>query len=132
MVQPDNPQYDTWDKQILLHSALQDIVAEQCSADAYQKHLDSYEAHTSSSSNVTSKSKTLVALPVAIAAVKEKSTYPAVTNISILPTAHCLIHPNRQHLNSDCNYQASIRQQKIRQDQLIIIVIQELQKRVDK
>ncbi len=39
MIQPDNPQYDTWDKQLMLHSALQDIVAEQRSTDAYTRNI---------------------------------------------------------------------------------------------
>jgi hypothetical protein len=72
MVQPDNPQYDTWDKHLIMHSALMDMVAEQRSADAYQKHLDSYGVQTSSSTIGTAKSKPSVAQPVANAAVKGK------------------------------------------------------------
>lgn len=61
MVQPDNPQYDTWENQLLIHSALQDMVAEQRGANVYQKHLDSYGAQSSSSATGTSKSKPSVA-----------------------------------------------------------------------
>lgn len=131
MVQQDNPMYDTWDKQLSLHSALQDIVAEERSAEEYKKHLDSYGSKTSVFSTTMSKSKMSGAQPVANAAVKAQFTLPVVTNTSILRTAHCLIYPNGKHLNSDCNDQTSIRKQKLKQDQLIT-VIRELQKRIDK
>ena len=130
MIQPDNPQYDTWDKQLLLHSALQDMVAEQRSADAYQKHLDAYGSQTVSSTT-TSKSKSSVSQPVANAATPAQSNLPVATNTSILPTAKCLIHPNGSHTNGECSEQSNIRNQKLRQDQLIA-VLKQLQQRVTK
>jgi hypothetical protein len=131
MIQTDNPQYDTWDKQLALHSALLDMVAEERSAEEYQKHLDSFAPKGSVSESTSSKSKLSGSQSVANAAVKVQPTFPAVTNSSILPTAHCLIHPNGKHCNSECNEQTNIRNQKLRQDQLIT-VIKQLQQRVSK